>query len=106
MMWLDNILAIVVGLAFCIPLVIAVVNKAQEAIQERNWNTLLKMVMAFMVEAEKAFDNGYERKEFVMGQLDAAAAVANYVLTAETRARISDMIDSLCEMAHSVNGRE
>lgn len=104
MKWIELLVAALCGLIVCIPLVAQFVEVVREAVQERNWAMLIRMVMNFMVEAEKAFDNGYDRKQWVMSQLDAAAASANYDLNDDSRQKISDMIDAMCEMAHTVNG--
>lgn len=104
MKWIELLVAALCGLIVCIPLAAQFVEVVREAVQERNWAMLIRMVMNFMVEAEKAFDNGYDRKQWVMSQLDAAAKTANYNLTDEARQRVSDMIDAMCDMAHTVNG--
>lgn len=104
--WIEMLVAILAGLVVCIPLVVNLIEVVREAVMERNWSTLIKIVMNFMVEAERVFDNGYDRKQWVMSQLDAAAKTANYDLTEEARQRISDMIDAMCTMAYTVNGRE
>ena len=104
--WIELLVAVLAGLVVCIPLVANLVEVVREAVQERNWASLIRIVMNFMVEAERAFDNGYDRKQWVMSQLDAAAKTANYDLTDDARQRISDMIDAMCTMAYTVNGRE
>lgn len=104
MKWIELLVAALCGLIVCIPLVAQFVEVVREAVRERNWAMLIRMVMNFMVEAEKAFDNGYDRKQWVMSQLDAAAASVNYDLNDDSRQKISDMIDAMCEMAHTVNG--
>ena len=87
----------------CIPVVSELVLKVKEAVQERNWSQLLKIVMELMAEAEQMFAVGADRKIFVMGQLEAAARSVNYDLTDEAKQRISDMIDAMCAMAKKVN---
>ena len=103
MKWIELLVAILSGLVICIPLAAQLVENVREAVQEKNWATLLGMVMNFMAEAEQSYATGEQKKDFVMGQLDAAAAVANYSLTDESRAKISAMIDAMCAMAKVVN---
>ena len=104
MKWIELLTAVIAGLVVCIPLVAQVVEAVREAVQERNWAMLIRIIMNHMVEAENAFDNGFDRKQWVMSQLDAAAKTANYNLTDDARQRISDMIDAMCAMAYTVNG--
>lgn len=104
MKWVEILIAILSGLVVCIPLVVNLVESVREATQERNWATLMHMVMEYMCEAEKAFSTGENRKAFVMAHLSAIAKAANYDLTSEAREKISRMIDAMCDMAHIVNG--
>lgn len=103
MKWVELCVAILSGLVVCIPLVAELVTQIRSAIMERNWASLLRIVMKYMCEAEQTFDSGLQKKAFVMAQLDAAAASVNYDLTDEARQRISDMIDAMCAMAKTVN---
>jgi len=103
MKWIELLVAILSGLVICIPLAAQLVENVREAVQEKNWANLLGMVMQFMAEAEQSFSSGVQKKAFVMAQLEAAAAAANYNLTDESRDRISAMIDAMCAMAKVVN---
>ena len=100
------LISILSGLAVCIPLVIKLVQSVQSGVKEKNWDRLLQMVMQYMAEAEKNISNGATRKEWVMGMLDTAAKTCNYDLTDEERAKMSTMIDSMCDMAKTVNAQE
>ena len=104
MKWIELLVAILSGLVICIPLVANLVQIVRELVMERNWNALIKLVMEYMVEAEENFASGENRKAYVMAHLEAMAKTANYDLTDEARAKVSDMIDAMCEMAHFVNG--
>jgi len=103
MKWIELLVAILSGLVICIPLAAQLVENVREAVKEKNWATLLGMVMQFMAEAEQSFSSGEQKKAFVMGQLEAAAAAANYDLTDDSREKISLMIDAMCAMAKVVN---
>lgn len=103
MKWIELCVAALAGLVVCIPIVAELVMRVREAVQEKNWASLLKIVMSLMCEAEHSFATGASRKAFVMAQLAGAAAACNYDLTDEAREKISDMIDAMCSMAKTVN---
>lgn len=94
------IVAILTGLATCIPLVIKLVEYVQKATKEKNWNVLLSLVMDLMEEAEGKFDDGLTRKEWVIAMVQASADVINYDVDTDA---IGAMIDSLCDMSKVVN---
>lgn len=96
------IISILSGLAACIPLVVQLVKYVKKAIEEKNWNQLLKLVMNLMEEAEKKFDTGAERKEWVMSMVKASASSINYEIDMDA---VSSLIDSLCDMSKIVNGK-
>ena len=100
MEWLKYVVAILSGLATCIPLVVQLVKYVSVAIKERNWNQLVKMVMDFMAEAEGKFDNGLERKDWVMMMIEVNAKTINYDIDMQ---QVSDMIDALCDLTKVVN---
>lgn len=96
------IVSILTGLATAIPLVVQLVKYVKKAIEEKNWNQLLKLVMNLMEEAEKKFDTGAERKEWVMSMVKASASSINYEIDMDA---VSSLIDSLCDMSKIVNGK-
>lgn len=104
MKWVELLVAILSGLIVCIPLVANLVESVRETVQEKNWSTLMHMVMEYMCEAEQTFSSGENRKAYVMAHLSAMAKAANYELTDEAREKVSNMIDAMCAMAHIVNG--
>ena len=53
-----------------------------------------------MKEAEKKFDTGVEKKEYVMSMIKASADTINYDIDMDA---ISDLIDSLCSMSKVIN---
>ena len=53
-----------------------------------------------MKEAEKKFDTGAEKKEYVMSMIKASADTINYDIDMDA---ISDLIDSLCSMSKVIN---
>ena len=95
------IVAILTGLATCIPLAVKLVEYVKTATKEKNWANLLGLVMSLMEQAEKKFDDGATRKEWVMAMVKASADYINYPVDEDT---LSKMIDSLCDMSKVVNG--
>ncbi len=100
MEWMNYVVSILSGLAIAIPLVIKLVEYVKKAIQEKNWNKLLDLTMSLMEEAEKKFDDGATRKEWVLAMVKASADSINYNIDIEA---VSDLIDSLCAMSKVVN---
>ena len=94
------IVAILTGLATCIPLAIKLVQYVQQATQEKNWQALLGLVVDLMEQAEQKFADGATRKEWVMAMVKTSAEYINYQV--DTQA-LSDLIDGLCDMADIVN---
>lgn len=91
---------ILVGLAAVIPLMIALIKYVQKAADDKNWNVIVKMVLDLMVQAEKDYSTGAERKEFVMNQMKVMAQTVDFEIDWD---KVSDLIDALCDMAHEVN---
>ena len=100
MEWLEIIASVVAGLAAAIPLVIKLIEYVQKAVKEKNWNAVLTMVMNYMSIAEEKFDNGADRKEWVLTMVAESAKTINYDIDLEV---ISDLVDSLCNMTKVVN---
>ena len=100
MEWYEISISILTGLITAIPLVIKLVEFVQKAIKEKNWNNLLKLVMNLMAEAESKFENGADKKAWVLSAVEASAKTINYEIDLE---QISQLIDSLCDMTKLVN---
>lgn len=98
--YINYIVAILTGLATAIPLVINLIKYVKKAVKEKNWNQVVKLVMNLMEEAETKFDNGADRKEWVLFMIKASADTINYDIDMDA---ISDLIDSLCNMSKVVN---
>ena len=103
MEWMDYVSNILSGLAVCIPVVIALVKYVQKAIKEKNWSNLLELVMSYMEKAEKKFEDGATKKEWVMAMILNSAEAINYDIDMEV---VSKLIDSLCDMSNKVNAPE
>lgn len=103
----DNIVQIIVsilsGLAITIPLVAKLIETAKNAVKEKNWTSLVDLVIKFMKEAEPLFSSGQERKNYVMIAIKASADSINYQIDMDV---VSDLIDNLCAMSKVVNPPE
>ena len=100
MEWYEILINVLSGLAVTIPLVIKLVEWVSKAIQEKNWNQLVTLVMNLMAEAECKFDNGADRKTWVIGMVEASAKTINYNVDLE---QVGILIDALCAMSKQVN---
>lgn len=98
--WIQLLLSVLAGLATAIPLAIKLVEYVQKAVKEKNWGKVLDMVMKYMETAEVKFNNGSDRKEWVLAMVKASSETINYDIDMEV---ISKLIDNLCEMSKSVN---
>ena len=94
------VVALLTGLATCIPLAIKLVQYVQKAAQEKNWGNLLGLLIDLMEEAEAMFDEGATRKEWVMAMAQTSAEYIAYPL--DTTA-LSNLIDELVAMTKNVN---
>lgn len=94
------IVAVLSGLAACIPLVVKLVEYVKKATQEKNWAGLLGLVMKLIEQAERKFTDGATRKEWVMAMVQTSAEYVSYPL--DTQA-LSDMIDELVKLTNKVN---
>ena len=100
MEWYEILVSILSGLVVTIPLVVKLVEYVKKAIQEKNWNNLLTLVMNLMVQAEEKFDNGADRKAWVLSMVEASAKTINYDVDL---AQVGQLIDALCAMSKQVN---
>lgn len=98
--YIGYIVAILSGIATAIPLVIHLVKYIKQAVREKNWNALLTLVMDLMKQAEEKFDNGADRKEWVLGMIESLQDSINYEID---MVQISNLIDSLCALTKKVN---
>lgn len=97
------IVAVLSGLAACIPLAAKLVQYVQKAAEEKNWGQLLGLLVDLMEEAEQKFSEGATRKEWVMAMVQTSAEYIAYPI--DTQA-LSDLIDSLISMTKTINAPE
>lgn len=94
------VVAVLAGLATCIPLAMKLVQYVKQATQEKNWSGLLDLVMKLMEQAEKKFTDGATRKEWVMAMVQTSAEYVQYPMDV---AALSEMIDQLTALTKNVN---
>lgn len=97
------VVAVLSGLAACIPLAVKLVQYVQKAAEEKNWAQLLGLLVDLMEEAEQKFSEGATRKEWVMAMVQTSAEYIAYPM--DTQA-LSDLIDSLISMTKAINAPE
>lgn len=97
------VVAVLSGLAACIPLAVKLVQYVQKAAEEKNWGQLLGLLVDLMEEAEQKFSEGATRKEWVMAMVQTSAEYIAYPM--DTQA-LSDLIDSLISMTKTINAPE
>lgn len=98
--YIDLIVAILAGLATAIPLVVKLVEYVTKATKEKNWPSLMAMVMDLMEEAERQFDNGADRKAWCLGMIEASAHTVNFQIDMDV---VAEMIDMICATSKIVN---
>ena len=97
---LELIIEILAGLTVVIPLVIKLIEYVKKSAMEKNWNNLIRLLMELMATAEEKFDNGADRKQWVVAMVQASANTINYPITEK---ELSDLIDNLIALTKKVN---
>jgi hypothetical protein len=98
--WVNLIVSVLSGLAVCIPLVVKLVQYIQTAVKEKNWSSLMQLVLQLMTEAEKNYSTGAERKKYVMDTVKSMENTLNYDIDENV---ISTMIDSIVAASKTIN---
>ena len=100
MEWYEIVISILSGLVALIPLVVKLVEYVEKAAKEKNWTSLLQLVTKLVEEAEGKFDNGEERKSWVLMAVKASSDTLNYDVNMD---QVSELVDSLCALSKKVN---
>ena len=103
MEWAKLIISNPTGIAAIIALVISLVKYVKQAIKEKNWPQVVKMVSDYMEQAEDMFDSGADRKQWVMAMVQVSADSVKYNIN---MTEIGQLIDDLCAMSKVVNGEK
>lgn len=98
--WIQAIISILSGVAILVPLVIKLVQYVQANAKEKNWSSLMVLVMNLMAQAEQMFDKGADKKEWVINELKAVANTLNYEIDWNV---VSEMIDKICDVSKEIN---
>lgn len=98
--WIQILVSVLSGIAVLIPMIWELVKYVKVATKERNWPKMLELIMSLMADAEKELTLGSEKKEWVLGQLNAMASTLNYDIDWDV---VSKMIDDLCSLSKEIN---
>ena len=97
------IVAIVSGVATCIPLIIQLVKYIKEAAKSKNWSALMALVLQFMTDAEKLFATGEERKTYVLSKIKDMEKMLNCDVDESV---VASMIDSIVDASKTINANK
>jgi len=97
------VVSILSGCAVCLPLVIKLVQYVGASVKEKNWNDIVKLAIGYMTTAETKFSDNATRKEWVLSMVKSSAKSVNYELDDTSLQKISEMIDSICTAAKTIN---
>ena len=100
MEWMKLIIAILSGIATCVPLVISLIKYVKKAIKEKNWGKLVVIVSNFMAEAEILFPDGASKKDYVINSVMAIAKTIDYPVDKEM---LGELIDNLVTLSKKIN---
>ena len=98
--WIQAIISIFSGVAVLVPLIVKLVQYVQANTKEKNWSSLMVLVMNLMAQAEQMFDKGADKKEWVINELKAVASTLNYEIDWNV---VSEMIDKICDVSKEIN---
>ena len=93
---LQFVCVILTGVATAIPLVLKLVEYVRKAALERNWAKMLELVLGLMESAEGLFEEGAQRKAYVMTAVGNLSETVGYEMDTEA---LGELIDRLCDMS-------
>ena len=97
---LELLIEILGGLVVIIPLVVKLVEYVKKSALEKNWNNLIRLLLNLIATAEEKFDNGADRKQWVIEMVQASANTINYPISEK---ELGDLIDNLVALTKKVN---
>ena len=97
---LELIIEILAGLMIVIPLVAKLIEYVKKSTLEKNWNNLIRLLLNLIATAEEKFDNGADRKQWVIAMVQASANTINYPISEK---ELGDLIDNLVALTKKVN---
>ncbi|MBO7734847.1 MAG: hypothetical protein J6S67_19965 [Methanobrevibacter sp.] len=97
---ISDIIRLITELLVLIPMVVALVKYIRKAIREKNWKKILNIAIKLMEQAEAEFENGTDRKSFVMSMLRTSCDEIKFDITDE---ELSDLIDNMVDLTNKLN---
>ena len=97
---LELLIEILGGLVVIIPLVVKLGEYVKKSALEKNWNNLIRLLLNLIATAEEKFDNGADRKQWVIAMVQASANTINYPISEK---ELGDLIDNLVALTKKVN---
>lgn len=94
------ICAVLTGIATAIPLVIKLAEYVKKAVRERSWRGLIELTLELMENAEKLFDSGQSRREYVIEAVGKTARAIDFEFDEQ---EFGELIDRICKMSKCVN---
>lgn len=94
------IVAILVGLAVSIPVVVGLIRSVRQNVEEKRWDLLLKQIIGFMMTAEEQFKTGSVKKDWVLAMGRRAADEIGVPFDEE---KVGAMIDAMVELSKQIN---
>lgn len=98
--WIEIIIAVLTGLATCIPLVIKLVQTIKDSVKAKNWAPTMQLMLRLMAEAEENYSTGAEKKAYVLDSIEAIKDTLNYDVDMEA---IDAMIDAIVIATKQIN---
>jgi hypothetical protein len=98
--WVEIIVALLTGLVTIIPVVIKLIDAVQKATKEKNWKTVVQLVLALMKEAEQNYTDGATKKQYVMSSIKAMEASLQYDIDENA---IGELIDAIVAATKKIN---
>lgn len=88
------------GIIEIVALVIILVKYMRQAIKEKSWTKIVRMISVYMERSEPMFDNGADRKAWVTKMIQEFANSIGYDIN---MTEIGQLIEDLCAMSKVVN---
>ena len=98
--WIEIVTAVLTGLVAIIPVVIKLVDVVKKAAKEKNWKTVVQIVIALMKEAEQNYTDGAEKKQYVLSSIKAMEASLQYDIDEKA---IGELIDAIADATKKIN---
>ncbi len=97
---LEFVAAIITGALTAIPLIVKVIQTADELRRSRNWGKLVGIIADLMEDAEALALDGADKKAWVMGGVESLADAVDFDID---MAEVENLIERLCAMSKKVN---